>query len=388
MDRSRFVDRLVEAIKTQDVKTLLHLCCDNSNRDAILKFTDDDGNRLLHLVASFGSIDLIRTLIDIGADVKEKNCDQKTVLHVASSFGKTEVVAFILQTDDDTRNDATICEKKNYKNLFYYAAKSGNIETVKSLQNIGHFDINKIFLNGSTTLLVLVKENDSKGVETLCRCGADVNVGSISMNRIEHGYKAIHVASEQYCSLNRHDRDVEMIQILLKYNANVNEPYITSESIMQPLFMVLRRREVHKASVLLEHGADISFQGKTPYETIGCFCLAIQSCPSLVPEFIKRGANLYETHQNCSVLMIALDRNAGSEAIEALVKAGADIKFGQNGKTVIQCCTRYGNYIYSFFSHIDRKVVKLFCTLISPILNNLKLTDDRNNSDKHLTKMK
>ncbi|CAG2249494.1 unnamed protein product [Mytilus edulis] len=326
MDGSKFVDQLVEAINTQDVKTLLHLCCDSSKRDDILKFTDDDGNRLIHLVASFGSIDLIRTLIEIGADVKEKNCDQKTVLHVASSYGNTKVVTYLLQADDDLKNDATICEKKDYKNMFYYAAKSGNIETVKSLQNIGHFDINKIFLNGSTTLLVLVKENDSKGVETLCRCGADVNVGSISMNRIEHGYKAIHVASEQYSSRNRHDRDVEMIRILLKYNANVNEPYITSESIMQPLFMVLRRNDVRNASVLLEHGADISFQGKLQKKQL---------------EFIKRGANLYETHQNCSVLMIAIYSNAGSEVIEALVKAGADIKFGRNGKTVIQCCERY-----------------------------------------------
>ncbi|CAC5406541.1 unnamed protein product [Mytilus coruscus] len=126
--------------------------------DDILDFTDDDGNRLLHLAASFGSVDLIRTLIDIGADVKEKNCDHKTVLHVASSYGNTKVVTHLLQTDDDLRNDATICEKKDFKNLFYYAAKSGNIETIKSLQNIGHFDINKIFQNGSTTLLVLVKE--------------------------------------------------------------------------------------------------------------------------------------------------------------------------------------------------------------------------------------
>ncbi|CAC5406547.1 unnamed protein product [Mytilus coruscus] len=290
MDDLTFGDKLKIAINTDDSDELLRLCCDSSKGKEIFEFKDDNGHCLSHLVASFGTVDLMRTLIDLGAGVNEDYCNHETILQTACSHGNTEVVMFLLQTNE---NDATRIKYNNDKRLLYYAAKSGNIETIKSLQNYCHYDINQILQDGSTALLMLVKENDCKGVEALCLCGANVNIGTINKRMYDPGFKAIHLVSEGI------KNGAEMIQILLKYGANVNEPFIRSK-LTSNLFL---------------------WRSKW--------------------EFIKRGANLYETHKKQSVLMIALDSDAGSEAIEALAKAGANIKFGRDGKTVIQCCTRY-----------------------------------------------
>lgn len=341
IDDLTFVDKLKEAVNKQDSDELLRLCCDSSKRKNILEFTDNEGNCLLHVVAGFCTIDLMRTLIDMGFDEKNDSFNQKTILRIACSHGNTAIVKFVLQTEEEVKNDSSKTECNKYNNLLYYAARSGNIETTRSVQIIGHLDVNEIFPNGSTTLLVLVAENDCKGVETLCQCGADVNIGTIN-----NGLKAIHFASESF------KNGAEMIQLLLKYGANVNEPFIRSKLNQQPLFMALKVGNVRNSSVLLKHGADISFKGETSKDTIGCFCLAIKNCPSLVPEFIKRGANLYESHNKKSVLMIALDYNAGNEAIEALVNAGANVKFGRDGKTVIQCCTHYSKLSCCIFDFL------------------------------------
>ncbi|CAC5364198.1 unnamed protein product [Mytilus coruscus] len=334
MDDLTFGEKLKRAVK-DDADELLRLCGDSSKRKEILEFKDNNGHCLLHLVAGSGTVDLMRTLIDLGAGVIEDYCNHEPILQTACSHGNTGVVTYLLHNNENFKNDSTRIKYNNDKPLLYYAARSGNIETIKSLQKNGHFDINQILSNGSTALLMLVKDNDCKGVETLCLCGADVNIGTINKTMYDPEYKAIHFVSEGI------KNGAEMIQILLKYGVNVNEPFIRSKIKQQPLFMAIKVGHVGNARVLLDHGADISFKGKSSKETIGCFCLAIQKCPSLVSELIKRGANLYERHNKKSVLMIALDSNAGSEAIEALVKAGANVKFGKDGKTVIQCCTRY-----------------------------------------------
>lgn len=334
-----FVDKLKEAVNTYDSNELLRLCCEKSKRKEILEFKDGDGHCLLHLVAGSGTVDVMRTLMDMGAGENEDNCIKETCLQTACSHGNTELVNYLLRTDENFKNADTRIEYNDCKHFFHYAAKSGNIETIKCLQNNGHLDINQIFTSGSTALVMLVRENDCRGVDTLGLCGADVNIGTIK-SKDGSKFKAIHIASIGSKTW------AEMVQILLKYGANVNEPILRSKFNQQPLFMALQVGNVGNASVLLEHGADILFKGETSEETIDCFCLAIKNCPSLVSEFIKRGANPNEIHRNSSVLMIALDYIADSVAIEALVKAGADIKFSSDGKNVIQCCKYYGNLFH------------------------------------------
>lgn len=340
MDDLTFGEKLKRAVNTDDTDELLRLCCDSSKRKEILDFKDDAGHCLLHRVSGSGTVDVMRTLMNMGADENEDDCYEfETWLQTACSHGNTDVVNFFLRTDEGLKDEASQIEYNDCFELFYFAAKSGNIETIKNLQKNSQLDINQVFSDGRTALLMLVKHNDSKGVEILCQCGADVNIGTIS----RFGFKAIHMAAKGFRNC------AEMIQILLKYGANVNEPLITNNLNQQPLFMALKVGNERNARVLLEHDADISFKGETsetPEDTIGCFCLAIKKCPSLVPDFIKRGANLYESHKKRSVLMIALDSKAGSVAIEALVKAGANLKFGRDGKNVIQCCKHYSMLFY------------------------------------------
>ena len=338
-----FEKQIKRAVKFEDVKELIHLCNDNSKKTEILKFKENNGKKLIHYAAIFGSVELLKILVDLGADLKEKvrySSDVgENVLHLACRHAKIEAVDYLLRCMPMLSSEKTIKtgHECKYKNAFYFAAKSESPEIVKCLIKTGGMNINEIFPDGKTPLLTLLVENDHNGAEVLCQCGANVNLG-----RLERGLKALQYAAENSYS-------GEMIKVLIKYGANVNESWSSRKTglYQQPLFMALKKGNDENAKVLLECGADVNAGGRTSNTAmgwIGCFSLAAKRCPSLIPEFLKHGANPNECHNGQTILMVAMDNCLHDKAtIEALVKAGANINKGRCGKTAIQCCETYGN---------------------------------------------
>lgn len=171
-------------------------------------------------------------------------------------------------------------------------------------------------------------ENHYEAAKCLCQCGADVNLGFQGQN-----FRPIH-------HLAKRRNGTDMLKLLLKHGANVNEHWGSSPYGHQPLFLALENGLSKNAKILLEEGANASFKGSlTKTECIDSFCLAAMKCPSLIQDFLKHGANPDAEHKDSSVLMIAFDNRAERKDLIALIKAGA--RKGRNGKTAIQCCKDY-----------------------------------------------
>lgn len=322
-----FQIELRRALNSKSIETLLSLCDNTTKKTIILDFKGSYDKKLIHYAAEFGSVELLKMLVDLGANVREKHRTGKNTLHIACEEGNENIVNYLLQTVGDSSFKSALTTDYD-KNAFYYAAISGNCNIVQSLKYNGNLDINKIFPNKSTALFTIVTEKKYEAAKILCQCGADVNIGCQGRN-----LRPIHYLAEREDGTN-------MLILLLKYGANVNEHWGKPPNGHQPLFIALKHKCSENAKILIEKGANVSFKGRA-YKTgwIDCFSLAAMNCPSLIQDFLKLGANPNVEHEGSSVLMIAFENSAKKEDLIALIKAGASK--GKIGKTAIQCCESY-----------------------------------------------
>lgn len=340
-DVDSFKLELHKAVRYKNIEALLSLWDNTSKKSIILDFKGhyNHDKKLIHYAAEFGSLELLKMLVDLGASVREKTRTGKNTLHIACEEGKTNIVDYLLQTVSDSSFKSelsTSYDKNDYRNSFYYAATSGNISSVQSLKDNGNLDIDEVLPNKSTALFTLVMENHYEAVKLLCQCGADVNLGMQG-----HNFRPIHYLAER-------KHRTEILKLLLKYGANVNENWENPPYGHHPLFLALLHKLSENAKILLENGSNISFKGRaTHIGWIDCFCFAAMNCPSLIHYFLKRGANPNIEHEGNSVLMIAFDSYAEENDLIALIKAGASK--GKDGKTAIQCCKTYSKYALGYY---------------------------------------
>ncbi|XP_063399773.1 ankyrin-3-like [Mytilus trossulus] len=326
------------AVNSQNVEELLQLCTNPAHKEAVLKYNESNGRKLIHYAASFGSLGLLKSLVDLGADLKSTTNDfdgGQNILHIACENGKLNIVEYVLQTvrENSFRNTLTKdYSGKNHKSALYYAAKSGCEDIVRLLKSAG-LNINEQFPNKKTALYTLIIENEYAGAEILCRNGANPSIGIVG-----RGLQSIHYMAER-------KEGNKFLPLLLKYGANVNEPWGRKPYGQQPLFIAIKTGMEGNAKILLEAGANVSFRGKPSDKAIGwigSFCFAAMKCPSLIPDFLKYRADPNEVHEQSgkSVLLLAMDNHARKDDVIALIKAGASK--GRLGKTAIQCCKSYG----------------------------------------------
>ncbi len=61
-----------------------------------VKIRDDKGQTPLHTIASKGSLDVLETLLEYGADVNVKDNEDKTPLHIAFWNGHKDIIEALL----------------------------------------------------------------------------------------------------------------------------------------------------------------------------------------------------------------------------------------------------------------------------------------------------
>ena len=111
----------------------------------------------------------IKELIDMGADVNQKNETGKTALMMASIKGYKEVVEFLIQKEADVN------QKDDYGwTALMWTSRKGRNEIVKLLIQKGA-DVNQKDYYGWTALMEASKRGHKEVVELLIQKGADVN---------------------------------------------------------------------------------------------------------------------------------------------------------------------------------------------------------------------
>ncbi len=163
------------SVKDKDSKTPLDLAAQENNTSVaeFLKQTELD-KKLLAAVQDTG-LNEVKDLINQKANINAKDMYGWTPLHFAASRNKLSVVEFLFN------NNANINAKDVYGNtpLHVAAQYSSNLEIVKFLLDKDISGINNITNNGWTPLHVAIQGNKLNTVELLLGRGADIEVRDI-----------------------------------------------------------------------------------------------------------------------------------------------------------------------------------------------------------------
>ncbi|MFN7098048.1 MAG: ankyrin repeat domain-containing protein, partial [Gammaproteobacteria bacterium] len=139
------------------------------DKGADVKEKNSYGETILYLVAGNDHLEMVNLLLTKGADVNEKNEYGSTALHGAAAKGQLEIVKLLLEKGADVK------EKDDKGNTaLHFAARNGHLEIVKLLLDKGA-DVKEKDNDGNTALYRAVEQGHLNIVQYLIALGADVN---------------------------------------------------------------------------------------------------------------------------------------------------------------------------------------------------------------------
>ena len=130
----------------------------NVGGDLNIKYKVNYGANPLHIASKNGRLDIVKKLINKGADVNANNNVNETPLHDASKNGHLEVVRELIYEGANV-ND----KNDNNKTPLYLASKNGHLEVVKILVKNGAF-LNELDMFNSNPNIY---KNEDKIIEYL-----------------------------------------------------------------------------------------------------------------------------------------------------------------------------------------------------------------------------
>ncbi|XP_054710914.1 ankyrin repeat domain-containing protein 17-like [Uloborus diversus] len=358
---------LAEACSHGDLNTVKKLLDEGRNVNEVT----EDGESLLSLASSSGYKELAQLLLAMNANVDDRGMKDMTPLMEAANAGHLDLVKLLIQHGADV-NAQTSQEKK------MKGAKAKNQDlSMKAQQEMhgtlpsivcpegntplmfacaaGHEDIVKVLLdagshiedhneNGHTPLMEAASAGHVGVAKLLVERGASINThsnefkesaltlacykGHLEMVRflLEAGADREHKTDEMHTALMEASMDghVEVARLLLDSGAQVNMP---ADSFESPLTLAACGGHVELAMLLLDRGANIeevNDEGYTPLMEA-----AREGHEEMVALLLSQGADINAQTEETQETALTLACCGGFlEVSDFLIKAGADIELG------------------------------------------------------------
>ena len=242
------------------------------------------GCTALHFAAgsSDNSGEILRCLIENGADVNGVNKVKHTPLMIAAIRGHINALTLLIKHGADV----DLQDSDGYKAL-HFAVYGSDIssEIFSCLIGIGA-DVNARTNNGVTPLMIAAEEGHINAVTSLVKCGANVHLQD------KDGQTALHHAMQSpQASI------CEVLSCLIKNGADVNAHTFRNET---PLMLASRDDHVNVVTFLIKHGADVDLQDKDGDTAL--HYAASSSLPEIVETLLNLGASHMCNHQGLTPL--------------------------------------------------------------------------------------
>jgi uncharacterized protein len=243
----------------------------------------------LLLACQYGNTDILRALLDAGADVNDVSSNGISALTLCAGSAPTTIVKrFIEQGAKVTSADVL------GQTALMHAAANGKSDNVSLLLNSGA-NINRVTKKGFTPLFFALKSNNKQLPITLIKAGADTdyvapdNTSVVQMAMYHQHYATAQYLVERNADLHAYDRNgltllhiavkerqAELVDLLLKKGADVNA--LSAESqvkwrfesnfktgvyippINTPLLLAAELGDVELMQMLVKSGADLSIR--------------------------------------------------------------------------------------------------------------------------------
>ncbi len=199
-----------------------------------------------------GNLNEVQRMIDNGLDINYRNNINETLLNYAVANNQEEIVQFLLD------NHADVEIPSNAQPPIVSAAQNRNLYLIKLLLKYGA-NINSIERygfksngNGESAILAAIVHNDFEIVDFLLSNGADINLGTF----IEGDGAAILLVSDRSARIKSgtRDGDLKMLDYILSKGFNPNQECYYGNA----LSLAVKYEDFEAAQVLLKYNAEIN----------------------------------------------------------------------------------------------------------------------------------
>ena len=161
---------VADAAMRDDIEAVRSLLEEGAEVD----LAQSDGMTALHWAAELGNVELVRLLVDAGADLEAPTrIGDLTPLHIGAELGQSGTVRALLEAGANAES-----RNVNGSTPLHFAALSGNVETVEALADHGA-DVNAREARwGQTPLMFAASRNRVPAIDALIDRGAEVGITS------------------------------------------------------------------------------------------------------------------------------------------------------------------------------------------------------------------
>ncbi len=219
---------------------------------------DDKGELMINIATDNGDRKAIEILLQAGACVNQK-CREwgRTPLINASMRGHTEIIKFLLDQGADLTQ---VCSYG--RTALYMAVYCGHLETVKFLVSVGANINCKDTSQCWTPVIEAAYSGDTEMVKFLCQAGADLTPDRKELTRLNAGITPLMAAVQGYTeeivsgySIFENPEYFGTIKVLLNAGVNVDFGGFNSPS---PVVYAAQRGQSKMVEFLSQAGADLT----------------------------------------------------------------------------------------------------------------------------------
>lgn len=301
------------------------------NGASINSHSDEFKESALTLACYKGHLDMVRFLLEAGADQEHKTEEMHTALMEASMDGHVEVARLLLDSGAQVNMPAD-----SFESPLTLASCGGHVELAMLLLERGA-NIEEVNDEGYTPLMEAAREGQEEMVALLLTQGADINAQTeetqetaltlaCCSNSIEVAEFLIKAGANIEAGANTplmeasQEGHLELVKHLIAAGANVNATTASGETA---LMYACENGHTNVAEILLDAGADLEHEaegGRTPLmkaARAGHLCT--------VRFLVSRGANINKVTSNNDHTPLSLACAGGHmNVVEYLLSQGAD----------------------------------------------------------------
>ena len=249
--------------KTDIIKLFL------TNKDKFKDF-QHSLNQAFAASISKGNLDIVKLLIDSGADINSvcEVCYQQTAIHTSIEYSYFDIFNFLLEKGANIKTHNSFG-----RTLLHSVAHTGNVEIAKQLIDKG-LDVNAQDNDGATPLIYAASNGNYPMFKMLPDKGAELSIkendgNDVLMNAIENGnLDIVNFLIDKCSNINATNNDEEtaliyaaalkkpeIVKLLLAKGADINLVNKKGESA---LLWAIWNNDVELATLIIDNGADLT----------------------------------------------------------------------------------------------------------------------------------